>query len=133
MKARSSSICLAALACAALWAGPLQARTSYDCADISYDLGDSWEPTDQQKAQLYSDMDAHFPARDDFMIRSCAVIEDGRKLFLVGALHIVDDLAICDDDTNFGVLYDPDTRKFGEVVPHQKLCGRGTKIPRPHL
>jgi hypothetical protein len=119
------------LACTGLWASAAQARTSYDCADISYNLGDSWEPTDWQQEQFYSDLAAAYPAQNDFMIRSCAVIEGGRKLFLVGALHIVDNSALCDDEANFGVLYDPATRKFGEVVPHQKLCGRGAKIPRP--
>jgi hypothetical protein len=129
-----SKRCLILIVGAALFTGSAQARDSYDCADYKNVAPEGWwSPSDDQKKQFYSDLEVAFPHWNDFMMRTCGVVEGGKQLILVGALHVVDEHAMCEDDANFGVLYDPQTRKFGDVVPHQKLCWHGDKIPRPQL
>jgi hypothetical protein len=127
-------LCLTAALGAAAFAGQAQARDSYDCADFQHAFPEgSWSVSDEQKKQFYADLEAAFPNWNDFMTRTCGVVEGGKQMILVGALHVVDERAMCEDDANFGVLYDPQTRKFGDVAPHQKLCWHGDKIPRPQL
>ena len=80
--------------------------------------------------QFMDDWDKHEEWKS-FMPRTCGTIENGRQMIMTGALHIVGDYALCDDDANFAVFFDPETRKFGEIIPHQKLCANGQKIRRP--
>jgi hypothetical protein len=134
MKAVRSLLPLFFFAGTVLCAGAAQARDTYDCADYAHAAPEGWwHLTDEQEAQFYKDLHVAFPNWGDFMVRSCGVMEGGKQMVLVGALHVVDNYAMCEDEANFGVLYDPQTRKFGEVVPHQKLCWHGDKIPRPQL
>lgn len=118
-----------ALAAVTLWSAPVLAH-SYDCAQDDYAPEGIWEPTDADMRQFFQDAEKR-PDFATFMYRSCGVIEGGQKMIMSGALHVVDDYAICDDDANFALFYDPRTRSFGEVIPRQKLCGAGRKIPRP--
>ena len=131
MNSLRSTACWIALGCALSFAVPAQARDTYDCAAIGYTPESSWDLTETQGEQLYTDLDSAFPDHSNFMIRSCGVIESGKRLIVVGALHIVGDEASCDDEKNFGVLYDPETRKFSDVMPRQKLCANGMRIKRP--
>jgi len=104
---------------------------SYDCAAEDSAPGGDWHLTQPQFEQFLDDWHKH-DEWSAFMPRTCGTIENGQQMIMTGALHIVGDYALCDDDANFAIFYDPKTRTFGDVIPHQKLCANGQKIPRPH-
>lgn len=106
-----------AVLAAVLCASGAQAR-SYDCA-APLD-GSTWAPTPAQVDQLLDDWSANSGLRaDDYVPRFCGVTESGRRVIMIGALHIVGDFALCDDPANFAVFYDPGTRRFSGRIPKQ--------------
>lgn len=99
------------------------ARDNYDCADnVGIPMDARWSPSNPQIMQLIGDFYPTFKLKEKFSLDMCGVWEDGKQVFLVDALHD-DSKETCGDELNFAVLYDPQTRKFSDVVPHQKLCG----------
>jgi hypothetical protein len=114
-----------------LFAGAAQARDSYDCADhVGISAQERWSPSEAQFRQAIGDFYRSFPSQEHFSIRMCGVTENGAQVMIVGALHMVADKKICDDDLNFAVLYDPNTRKFGDAVPHQTFCAGPDPVHR---
>lgn len=120
-----------AVAFVVLCADMAQARDSYDCADhVGIPTQERWSPSEAQIRQVVSEFYRAFPSQEHFSIRMCGVTENGKQAMIVGALHMVRDKKVCDDDLNFAVLYDPDSHKFGDPVPHQKFCGGGDIVHR---
>lgn len=116
---------------AVLCAGSAQARDSNDCADhVGIPVEERWSPSEAQIRQAIGDFYRFFPSQEHFSIRMCGVTENGAQVMIVGALHMVADKKVCDDDLNFAVLYDPNTRKFGDAVPHQKFCAGPDAVHR---
>ena len=113
-------------------AGGAQAR-SYDCADPASAPEGVWTATQEQHDAFVADLRAVPDGPDgEFMKRICPVIENGEQVFMIGALHVVDDFAVCDDPANYAMFYDPDKRSFGDRITGQTFCARGMKIARPH-
>jgi hypothetical protein len=122
---------IAAFALAAVFSSSADARDSYDCADhVGIPPQERWSPSELQIRQLVGDFYSAFPSQEHFSIRMCGVTENGKQTMLVGALHIVDSKKVCDDELNFAVVYDPETRKFGDIIPHQKFCAGGDVVRR---
>lgn len=127
--AKGLMLCLAGAVVAFLSATSAQAR-SYDCAEADHAPEGAWQPEQSQTEEAYAELNKQ-KGWGDFMYRACGTIENGQQVFLVGALHVVDGFAICDDDANYAMFYDPKTKTFSTPIAHQKLCGHGQKIPRP--
>jgi len=64
----------------------------------------------------------HAPNLDAYTFAFCGTNYRGHHVIIVDGVYGVLGAAVCDDTASFGVVYDPRTRRFGDIVFAVSSC-----------
>lgn len=92
--------------------------SAYDCANPDAAPEGHWDMAQDQAKAFYTDAMSQ-PFASGFLLRFCGVIVKGEQLVMIGAIRMNGSERVCDDPSNFGLIYDPKKRSYGDKVVGQ--------------
>jgi len=84
--------------------------TEREAAELESSLAKIWD------AKAKSRDWRHARRHDSYTLMFCSVTSGGRRYIIVDGIYMFQGVGVCDDLESFGVLYDPETKRFGEII-----------------
>ena len=71
----------------------------------------------------------HARRHDGCTLMFCSVTSGGRRYIIIDGIYMFLGVGVCNDLESFGVKYDPETKRFGDIMFPVSACAPSTSKP----